>query len=183
MTKTGAARGRSGNKASAPPTSEPMSSPDIHDAAPSARELLVDAQAAALEQPVQQVHFRMAGRLREPALEIRGLVRDGRRLVAHQHAVLAEHGEQLAGGRGQEFLHHALVQRNPLRVRARHADELPAVFERRVEMPRTEQLRLLAAHDVGRSERVAAAHAGDDEHPVANPGGIFRELVELRGAR
>ena len=183
MTYTGDARGSSGNSASAPRHVRADEQPRHPRGRAFGRELLVDAQAAALEQPVQQVHFRVAHRLRESALEVRRVVRDRRRLVAHQHAVLAQHREQFARGRREKFLHHAFVQRNPFRVRARHADELLALFERRVEVPRAEQLRLLAAHDVGRAERVAAAHAGDDEHAVANARGILRELVELRGAR
>jgi len=80
-------------------------------------------------------------------------------------------------------MHHAFVQRHPFGVCAGHAHELFAVVQRGVQVARSEQLRLLASHDIRRSQRVAAAHAGDDEHAVANAGGILRELVELRGAR
>src|SRR5699024_6198518 len=116
------------------------------------------------------------------ALEFGLAVLERCRSVAHQHAVLAEHAEELTRGRGQELLQYAVVQRRPLGVRAGQADELPPFGERAYERERAQELRLLAAHDVGRAERIRAAHAGHEVDSRARRTGLVGELGEVRRA-
>ena len=115
---------RAPNSGNAPPTSAPISKPEVHEAAPSGRQLLVEAQAAALEKRCSTE----TGCLPASASPRSNSAprADRCRPVAHQHAVIAQQPEHLTGRHRQELLHHAVVQRHPLGMRARQADELAA---------------------------------------------------------
>ena len=98
-------------------------------------------------------------------------------------AVLAQQAEDLARRHGQELEHVAVVQRHPLRVRARHADQVPALRELGMQLERAEQLRFLAAHDVGRAERIRAAHAGNDAYVGPCARQRTRDVVDVLRAK
>ena len=44
---------------------------------------------------------------------------------------------------------------------------------------RARQLRLFAAHDVGRAERIRAAHAGHDADTLTYDDRVFRQFVKV----
>ena len=146
-------------------------------------ELLVEPQAARLEDLVRHRDLGVTGGRLQTALEVRGPMRHRRRRVTHQHAVIAQQRKQFSRRHGEELLHQAVVHRHPLGMRAGQADQLPAGTEPRGEAAqRAQQLRFFAAHHVRRTERIRAAHAGHDVHVRARRHQRIRQLGEFRRA-
>ncbi len=80
-----------------------------------------------------------------------------------QDAVLGQHGIELAGHKGDEPIDAAVLEQDPLGVRAWMAEQPPASGRLGIEVQPAEDLRLLAAHDVGAAE-ARALDARHDHH-------------------
>ena len=167
-----------------PLTSEPMSRPDIHEAAPSGESCLSRRRLRLWNRRWSSETSGCLADSARPRSKSARVMLDGRVPVAHQDAVFTQHCEQFAGRRREEFLHLAVVQRHPLGVRAGHADQMFARFERAVGCTRAPSScvsspRMTSGAPSGFVQRMP----GTMLTPLAHDDRSFRELVDFLGTR